>query len=94
MNKMNNQLKTLAVTDNVSESFQANGTTAAVRVTTSEASTITVERSIVNADFVAVPDLSWSIDGTDEFNVVDLVEGQFLRVKATAGVMTAVKVLG
>lgn len=87
-------MKTLAVADNVSESFQANGNVAAARITTSASSTIVVERSIINSDFVAVPDLSWTINGTDEFNITDLVEGQFIRIKATAGTMTDVKILG
>ena len=91
---MNNQLKTLAVAANVSEAFQANGNVAAARVTTTESSTIVVERSIINSDFKQVPDLAWTIDGTDEFNITDLVEGQFIRIKATAGTMTAVKILG
>ncbi len=91
---MNKELKTLAVAGNVSASFKANGPVVAVRVTTTVSSTIVVERSIVDADFKTVPDLSWTINGTDEFNISDLVEGQFLRIKATAGTMTDVKILG
>ncbi len=87
------QLQDLTVAENVSSAFNANDRDVAIKVTTSESSTIVIHRSIDNTDFRVIPDLSWTIDGIDEINLTDCKKGQFYKVVATAGVMTAAKVL-
>jgi hypothetical protein len=86
-------LKDLSIAGNVSEPVRIDGTRCAIRVTTTEASTITVERSIDGANFSLVSDFSLAVDNTsDEFNLVDVVFGQWLKVKST-GEMTVCKIL-
>lgn len=85
-------LKNLVIVSNLSESAKIDGTKCAIRVTTSESSTITIERSIDNTNFSAIPDLSLTVDGSDELNLIDIVPGQFLRVRSSAE-MTECKIL-
>lgn len=86
-------LKKLEITNNVSEPVRIDGHRCAIRVTTTEASEITVERSIDGTNFSLIPDLSFTVNDTsDEFNLVDIVNGQWLRVSST-GEMTLCKIL-
>jgi len=85
-------LKTLTIEENVSEPVQINGNNCAVRVTTTESATITVQRSIDNVNFSEIPELSLTVDGSDEFNLSDIVPGQYLRVHSSAE-MTLCKIL-
>jgi len=85
-------LKNLVIVSNLSESVKVDGTRAAIKVKTSESSTITFERSVDNIDFSEIPDISLTVDGTYEDNLVDFVPGQFLRVRST-GEMTECKIL-
>lgn len=85
-------LKNLAIESNLSESVKIDGVKCAIQVTTSASSTITVERSIDNNNFSEIPDVSLTVDGIDEMNLVDIVPGQFLRVRSTA-TMTSCKIL-
>jgi ribose 5-phosphate isomerase len=85
-------LKSLAIVSNLSESVKIDGTRCAIRVTTSASSTITVERSIDNSNFSAIPDISLTVNGSDEINLIDIVPGQFLRVRSTAA-MSDCKIL-
>jgi hypothetical protein len=91
---MKNSLKTLAVADNVSEAFQVDSNVVAVQITTTESSTITVHTSVDGENFDAVDDVSYTIDGISTKNLSDLVEGQYIKIVATAGTMTSVKILG
>lgn len=85
-------LKTLGITDNVSDGVQVNSNLCAIRVITSASSTVTVEQSIDGTNYSAIADISLTINGAGEFNLSDIVPGQYLRVKSTA-VMTSCKIL-
>lgn len=85
-------LRTLAIENNVSEGLQATDSIVVFRVSTSASATVTVQRSIDNQIFHAIPDLSFTIDGTDEIQLADCKRGQFLRVSADAN-LTEVKAL-
>lgn len=87
-------LQDLAIVANVSGPARVAGTACAIRVTTTEASTITFERSIDGTNFYEIPDISKTLNNaTDEYNLVDFAPGQFVRVVST-GEMTVCKVLG
>jgi hypothetical protein len=86
-------LQDLAIVANISAPARVIGNVCALRVTTTEASTITFQRSVDGTTFFDIPDISKALDGTDEYNLVDFAPGQFVRVKST-GEMTACKVLG
>lgn len=85
-------LKDLAIVANTSAPAQLNGTGCAVKVTTTEASTITVERSVDGTNFKEIPEISFAVNGSEEFNLTDFVPGQYVRVVST-GAMTVCKVL-
>jgi uncharacterized protein (DUF39 family) len=85
-------LKTLGIVANVSEGVQVNANICAVRVLTSASSTITVEQSIDGTNYSAIADISLTIDGPGEFNLSDIVPGQYIRVVSTA-TMTDCKIL-
>lgn len=87
-------LQDLAIVANVSAPARVVGNACAIRVTTSDASTITFQRSVDGTNFYAIPDISKTLNNaTDEYNLVDFAPGQFVRVAST-GTMTACKVLG
>lgn len=62
---------------------------AAVQVKTAGPGTITVERAVNGVDFTAVPDFEESIDGVGEFNIVNAMPGQFIRIVSTVEVVAA-----
>lgn len=88
------KLKTLAVTANESEAFQVNGKNIVVVVTTSESSAITLKTAADGIVFSTNTVFSETVDGTQEFNLTDFVAGQWVKVVATSGTMTACKILG
>jgi len=86
-------LNSLKITENVTEGVRIDGKRCVVRVTTTEASTITFLRSVDGTDFFLIPDLTWTVDNTtDEINLIDIVPGQWLKVSST-GAMTLCKIL-
>lgn len=62
---------------------------AAVQVKTNGAGNITVERAVNGQDFTAVPDFDEAIDGVGEFNIVNAMPGQFIRIVSTVEVVAA-----
>lgn len=85
-------LTTCRITDKVTEKVRVNSETIAVRVTTTEASTITVESSVDGETFAEIADYSASVNGTAELHLTDFVPGEFVKVKST-GAMTVCKIL-
>ena len=85
-------LKELGITANLSDAVKVDGSKCAIRVTTSASSTVTVERSIDGTNFSTITDVTWTVNGSDEINLVDIMPGQFLRVRSTA-TMTVCKIL-
>lgn len=59
---------------------------AAVQIKTNGAGTITVERAVNGQDFTPVPDFDEAIDGVGEFNIVNAMPGQFIRIVSTVEV--------
>ena len=88
------QLESLTVTANVSEAFQVNGENLVVQITTSESSAIICKTSLDGVTYSENSNFSETVDGTDEFNLTDFVEGQYVKFEASSGTMTACKVLG
>ncbi len=84
----------LQISGNESEGFQVSGNRIAVHITTAEMSDVELQRSIKNTDFKTIPDSSVQLNGSDEFNFVDFVAGQFVRVVATSGTLLNVEILG
>lgn len=82
----------LAIVANVSAGFRLSSESCCFQITTTEASTITVERSIDGVAYSEVPDYSLAANGTVEDNLVDFKRGQFVRFKST-GAMTSCKIL-
>lgn len=58
-------------------------TSAAVQVKTDAEATVTVERAVNGKDFTEVTDFSLKVTGTGEFNVVNAVRGQWIRIAST-----------
>lgn len=86
-------LKTLVITNKVTEAVRIDSNSCAIRVTTTEASVITVERSLDGNNFSVIPDVSLTVNNaSDEMNLTDIVPGQWLRVVST-GMMTLCKIL-
>ena len=56
---------------------------AAIQVKTDAEATVTVERAANGKDFTEVPDFSLKVTGTGEFNVVNAVRGQWIRIAST-----------
>ena len=65
------------------------GDKAAVQLKTLAAGTITVERAVNGQDFTPVPDFSEPIDGVGEFNIINAMPGQFIRIVSTVEVEAA-----
>lgn len=86
-------LKTLAIVANVSEAVRIDAGRCAIRVTTTENSNITVSRSVDGTNFSVIPDIILAVNNTsNEFNLVDIVPGQWLKVNSS-GAMTECKIL-
>jgi hypothetical protein len=85
--------KKLTITGNESESFQVSGNNVAVSVETSASATVKAQTSIDNVNFTDVEDAVLTVNGVYNFNLTDLVEGQFVKVIAT-GSLIKVSVLG
>lgn len=85
-------LKTLEITNKVTEAIRVDAKSCAILVVTSEASNITVERSADGTNFSLIPDLTLAVNGTGEMNLIDIIEGQWLRVTST-GAITTCKIL-
>lgn len=77
---------------NTHEAVQAQSPNAAIQVTTTEASVITVQRSANGADYSDLPDFSLAVNGLDEFNIINMAPGQYFRVMST-GEMTKVNIV-
>lgn len=88
-----NELKALTVLANSSEVFQARSNIVVLKITTTESSTVVVQSSADSEDLDAIDDVSWTIDGTSTKILSDVKPGMYLKVVATAGTMTAVKIL-
>ena len=56
---------------------------AAVQIKTSTPGTVTVERAVNGADYTLVPDFEIAVNGLNEFNVVNAVAGQWIRIVST-----------
>lgn len=65
---------------------------AAVQLKTVGAGIVTVERAVNGQDFSPVPDFEEPIDGLGEFNIVNAMPGQFIRIVSTVEVV-AINVL-
>jgi hypothetical protein len=85
-------LKTLVITNKVTEAVRIDSESCAIMVTTTEASTVTVERSVDGNVFAIIPNVSLVVNGSDGLNLTDIVPGQWLRVTST-GAITLCKIL-
>jgi len=87
-------LKTLLITNKVTEAVRVDADKCMVMVTTTEASTITIERSAEGSVFALIPDVSIVLSGAGSGmeNLTDVVPGQWLRFTST-GAITLCKIL-
>lgn len=67
----------------VSRGIQIENNSAAVQIKTSLPGVVTVQRAVNAVDYTPVPDFELSVDGIDEFNVVNAVKGQYIRIACT-----------
>lgn len=91
---MEAQLRTFTVADNATNGEKINTNPMVIQVTTSESSVITLKTSLDDGTYSTNANFSETVNGTAEFNITDVVPGQYIKVVATSGTLTAAKILG
>lgn len=65
---------------------QASSTSAVVQIWTADEATVTVQRALDGLNFTDVGSFETTIDGLGEFNIINIIPWQFIRIVSTADV--------